>query len=360
MVYWSHLTLLLAVASCSASTVPRYGLDNTKHKAEERLEVSKVRPFEFDSHTPLRPLEINLQAIADSYLGKDFSLSYFQKNIRVAEETAEIDPVTQVAANLGLSTLVNAVKAVGLKEFLESEGPFTLFGPTNEAFLGLPDYVKVELRNLTLLDGVLAYHVLSGNVMSKQLSNELQVTTVEGSKLRFNIYTVEMTQVATAQCQPIDLHRVDQEASNGVVHVLRGVMIPPGGNLVFVLDNIDLFSTLVDAVREAGLVEALSGPGPFTVFAPTNTAFSKLTPDERKKVVNNLEKVLKYHVVSGTFCSIGVINGNVKTLEGQNVRIDRTSRGTILVNNAKVIAADASVTNGVVHAIDAVLLPADL
>ena len=91
---------------------------------------------------------------------------------------------------------------------------------------------------------------------------------------------------ATAQCAPIDLAKVDKEASNGVIHVLNSVMIPPEGNIVKALSGRDNFKQLVKAVTDAKLVDTLNGDGPFTVFAPTDEAFAKI---EKKK----LEELLK-------------------------------------------------------------------
>ena len=92
---------------------------------------------------------------------------------------------------------------------------------------------------------------------------------------------------ATAQCAPIDLGRVDKMASNGIIHVLNAVMIPPAGNIVSTLAACPVFKTLVEAVKVAGLVDTLSSPGPFTLFAPTDKAFDKLPPGTLEKLLKN-------------------------------------------------------------------------
>ena len=92
---------------------------------------------------------------------------------------------------------------------------------------------------------------------------------------------------ATAQCAPIDLGRVDQMASNGILHVLNAVMIPPAGTIVSTLAACPVFKTLVEAVKVAGLVETLSSPGPFTVFAPSEKAFEKLPRGTIEKLLRN-------------------------------------------------------------------------
>ncbi|RUS85629.1 hypothetical protein EGW08_006641, partial [Elysia chlorotica] len=123
----------------------------------------------------------------------------FHESILQAERLAA-DPIPKVAQDLGLTDLVSSVVKAGLAPTLESAGPFTVFGPTNDAFFKLPEWVKKEVANVTVLAEVLKFHVLSGKVESKSLKNELEVATVEGSKLRINLYTKDSKTVATAQC----------------------------------------------------------------------------------------------------------------------------------------------------------------
>ncbi|CAL1528801.1 unnamed protein product [Lymnaea stagnalis] len=271
--------------------------------------------------------------------------------------------IPELLKQLGLDTLYSLVNKAGLTATLSGTGPFTLFAPTNDALSNLPAWVKKAVSNVTILADVLEYHVLAGSVKSSALANELLVDTVlPGKKLRINLYDKQGTTVATAQCAPIDLSRVDQAATNGIVHVLNGVMLPPAGNIVQVLVECPKFTTLVTAVKAAGLVNALSSDGPFTLFAPTDKAFKKLPPqvlDNLLKNVTALTRVLEYHVVAGTFCSAGLFNSDVPTLAKDTVKIE-INGGKVTVNNARVLVADGSVTNGVVHAIDQVLLPPNL
>jgi uncharacterized surface protein with fasciclin (FAS1) repeats len=120
----------------------------------------------------------------------------------------------------------------------------------------------------------------------------------------------------------------------------------------------DSFKTLVAAVQAAGLVEALKGPGPFTVFAPTDGAFAKLPPGTIATLVQNppqLARILTYHVVAGRLLKSDLEGcGSVTSLEGAEIRID-TSHG-FEVKNATVVAADIEADNGVIHVIDNVLL----
>ena len=118
------------------------------------------------------------------------------------------------------------------------------------------------------------------------------------------------------------------------------------------------FTTLVTAVKAAGLVDTLKGPGPFTVFAPTDAAFAKVpkaTLDALLADKAALAKVLTYHVVPGKVMAADVKAGMVKTVQGQELTLK--TDGGVMVNNAKVVAADVAASNGVIHAIDTVLMP---
>ena len=132
------------------------------------------------------------------------------------------------------------------------------------------------------------------------------------------------------------------------------------GTIVDVAVAAGNFTTLVAAVTAADLVETLSGTGPFTVFAPTDEAFAALPAGvldalllpENKAL---LAQILTYHVVSGMVMAADVTDGEVATVEGQNVKL--STMGGVMVNQATVVAADVMASNGVIHAIDAVILP---
>jgi uncharacterized surface protein with fasciclin (FAS1) repeats len=118
------------------------------------------------------------------------------------------------------------------------------------------------------------------------------------------------------------------------------------------------FKTLVAAVQAAGLVETLKGPGPFTVFAPTDAAFAKIPKDKLDALLKDkaaLAKVLTYHVVAGKVMAKDVKPGMVKTVQGSDITLATT--GGVTVNGAKVVAADVAADNGVIHAIDTVIMP---
>lgn len=135
------------------------------------------------------------------------------------------------------------------------------------------------------------------------------------------------------------------------------------GTVVDVASSTEGFATLVAAVGAAELVETLNGEGPFTVFAPTDEAFAALPagvldalllPENKATLV----KILTYHVVSGMVMAADVTDGDVATVEGQTIKLS-TADG-VTVNGAKVVIADVMASNGVIHAIDAVILPPDV
>jgi uncharacterized surface protein with fasciclin (FAS1) repeats len=119
------------------------------------------------------------------------------------------------------------------------------------------------------------------------------------------------------------------------------------------------FNTLVKAVQAAGLVDTLKGPGPFTVFAPTDAAFAKLPAGTLESLLADQQKlaqVLTYHVVPGKVVAADVKPGAVKTVQGQSLNVT-TNMGAVMVDNARVTKTDIIASNGVIHVIDTVVLP---
>merc|ERR1711862_631571 len=190
-----------------------------------------------------------------------------------------------------LSTLVAAVVAGDLADTLSSTGPFTVFAPTNEAFAALPAGVLTKLmkpENKKELVDILTYHVLPEEVLSKQLKPFQAVKTVEGK--HGTIVQERGDKVRVGESWEFkDLKNVvkaDNLASNGVVHIIDGVLIPsaettmlaptPKPNIVKLAESVKDLSTLVAAVVAGDLADTLTSPGPFTVFAPTNEAFAAL------------------------------------------------------------------------------------
>ena len=313
-----------------------------------------------------------LGAISRTLTVNSYEKASFLDEILAEDVDNNKDIVALAAGDADLSTLVAAVKDAGLVSALEGKGPFTVFAPTNEAFAKLPAATLKELlqpQNVGKLKAILTYHVVAGSVHAKDLRNGEMVTTLEGQKLRVTINRggvfIDGAKVTTA----------DVDASNGVVHVIDSVLLPPKKAasledfmapekkdiVALAAGDADL-STLVAAVKDAGLVSALEGKGPFTVFAPTNEAFAKLPAATLKELlqpqnVGKLKAILTYHVVAGSVHAKDLRNGEmVTTLEGQKLRVT-INRGGVFIDGAKVTTADVDASNGVVHVIDSVLLP---
>merc|ERR1712156_456675 len=215
-----------------------------------------------------------------------------------------------------LSTLVAAVVAGDLAETLSSPGPFTVFAPTNEAFGALPEGTLDTLlkpENKDQLVDILTYHVLPAQVLSTDLKFFQRVNTVEGKPV--HVYKTRKGVYVSPDGKDFKtVVGADNMASNGVAHTIDGVLLPPAGlaadepNIVELAQSVDDLSTLVAAVVAGDLVETLSPPGPFTVFAPTNEAFAALPEGTLETLLkpenkDQLVDILTFHVLSGEVLS---------------------------------------------------------
>jgi len=287
-----------------------------------------------------------------------------------AGEMADIVDTAVAAGNF--TTLVAAVQAAGLVDTLKGEGPFTVFAPTDDAFAALPaGTVEALLEDPQgQLTQILLYHVVSGKVMSTDLSDGMAADTVQGSPITFSIAD------GKAMVNEATIVTADIETSNGVIHVIDAVILPPAeeaaaesaeaaaapvGNIAEVATAAGNFSTLLAAVEAAGLVDELTSEGPFTVFAPTDEAFAALPEGTVESLLADpegaLRDILLYHVVAGKVMSSDLSDGmTAATLQGASVTFV-VADGAVKVDAANVIAADVEASNGVIHVIDAVILP---
>jgi len=266
------------------------------------------------------------------------------------------------------TTLVKAVQAAGLVETLKSEGPFTVFAPTDEAFAKLPKETLESLlkpENKDQLIKVLTYHVVAGKVLAADVIGLSEAQTVAGEPIAIK---VEGDKVFINDAQVI---LTDIEASNGVIHVIDAVILPPSMMAEAKKDIVDIavedgrFTTLVAAVQAAGLVETLKSEGPFTVFAPTDEAFAKLPEGTLEALLKpenkqQLTDILLYHVLPGKVMASEVKDGLIAdTALGTSVFF-KVDMGKAYINEAQIIITDIEASNGVIHVIDAVILPKDI
>lgn len=269
------------------------------------------------------------------------------------------------ASDERFSTLVAAVTKAGLVETLSGPGPFTVFAPTNDAFAALLADLGItaeELLESPDLGSILTYHVIADKVTAADVVKLDKATTVNGKDI-----TIEVKDGNVILNGSIKVIITDIMASNGVIHVIDGVLLPPADpeplpSIVEIATSNPDFSTLVAALQAANLVEALSGEGPFTVFAPTNAAFEKLAASLHLEVADllelpNLSDILLYHVASGSVKAEQAVElGTIETLQGASVEASARD-GNVFINDSQVISADVEASNGVIHVIDTVLSP---
>ena len=269
--------------------------------------------------------------------------------------------IVETAQEAGsFNILIQAASRAGLANFLSSEQEITVFAPTDQAFATLLN--ELELSSLddidnTTLASILKYHVIDGEVYSNSLSNGTANTINNDGPGSKNLSVlVDITDGVSINSSKVTA--ADVSASNGVIHVIDRVLMPP--TVVDIAVTAD-FSSLVAAVAKAELVETLSGDGPFTVFAPTNEAFDMLFQqlgvsglDEVS--VEDLTSILTYHVVAANVQSGDISPGEVETVNGKS--IDISTDGGVMINGmSNVVSADIQGVNGVVHVIDKVLVP---
>jgi uncharacterized surface protein with fasciclin (FAS1) repeats len=236
----------------------------------------------------------------------------------------------------------------------------TVFAPTDAAFAALPmGTIEALLADPTgLLTQILLYHVVGASALSTDLSNGQTITTLNGEDV---VVTINANGVFINDAQVIV---ADVMADNGVVHVIDAVLLPPAAPTNTILDivvNSADHNTLEAAVLAAGLQGALAGPGPLTVFAPTDAAFAALPAGTIDALLADptglLTDILLYHAVAGVALSTDLTDGMmVTTLEGTDIIVTINANG-VFINDAQVIVADIMADNGVVHVIDAVLVP---
>lgn len=271
--------------------------------------------------------------------------------------------VETATATESLSTLVSALQAGELVETLNDEGPFTVFAPTNDAFAALPEGTLDNLlkpENKEQLQAILKYHVVAGNISSSALSNGQKAATVQGEEITVDLSDGVKINGATVTS-------ADISTANGTVHLIDQVILPPSmtaeepKTIVDLAVGTESLSTLVAAVQAGGLVETLSGEGPFTVFAPTDEAFAALPeglldnllkPENKDKLVS----ILTYHVLGAKVMSTQLSDGQkAATVQGEEITVDLSDG--VKISGATVVAPDVEASNGVVHVINQVILP---
>lgn len=283
--------------------------------------------------------------------------------------TSDQNIVEIVVADNNFSLLEAAVKHADLVTTLSGAGPFTVFAPTNEAFTaaGLDTEAKINALPKETLRNILLYHVAGSSIAA--LGIPTASNTAIKSAANIDLYVTKNNNGVFINGATVT--QADVMATNGIIHVINKVLMPPSGNIVEVAQGNPNFSFLVAAVLRASqgqtnVANVLSGDGPFTVFAPTNQAFMDAGFANVAAIQAadpaTLTSILTYHVIAGRIFSTDLVdNSTPPTVNGANVTI--TLNGGAKVKGAKntsasnISPADLVTTNGVIHVIDQVLLP---
>lgn len=278
--------------------------------------------------------------------------------------------IVQIAqTDARFSILAEAVVAADLADELSAPGPLTVFAPTNDAFAALLTELGLSkaqlLADKPLLTAVLQYHVLAGKVAKADVPLGAAITPLAGGIFKIDSVGADLV-ITDGRNRTSTIVLTDIPAANGVIHAIDKVILPADKNIVETAIATPAFSTLVDAVVAAGLADTLSGPGPFTVFAPTNDAFAALltelgiTRDELLSDTALLTQVLTYHVVPARVLKAAVpIDTDIATVQGDTFRVGATLAITDQRSRtSNITATDVLASNGVIHVIDKVILPA--
>jgi uncharacterized surface protein with fasciclin (FAS1) repeats len=267
-----------------------------------------------------------------------------------------------------LSLLLEAVRAAGLESTLSGAGPFTLFAPTNAAFAALLTELGTTKTALfadtATLTAVLTTHVLGSEVRSADVPVGRPVTTLQGGIVK-PVAIAGGLGLVDGRNRSANIVAADIRCSNGVIHKLDRVLLPANQTVVETAIATPGFGILVEAVVAAGLVDALSAAGPFTVFAPTDEAFAALLGElgvSKEALLADtalLSAVLTYHVLPARVLAAEVpVGADITTLQGDTFRVDA---GLVITDardrTARILATDVLASNGVIHVIDRVILP---
>jgi uncharacterized surface protein with fasciclin (FAS1) repeats len=285
-------------------------------------------------------------------------------------ETPPTQNVVQLAqGNPDLSILVEAVVAADLAGTLSAPGPYTVFAPTNAAFAALLTELGVTkaqlLADKPLLTAVLQYHVLGARVAKAQIPLGKAITPLAGGFFKIDQSGADFI-ITDGRNRTSKITATDIAASNALVHVVDKVILPANKNIVQTAQSLPDFSILVEAVVAADLAATLSGSGPFTVFAPTNAAFAALLTElgvSKAALLANkplLTAVLTYHVLGARVLKADVVPGaQPNTVQGENFSISAALAITDKrARTSNIVATDVLTSNGVIHVIDRVILPA--
>ncbi|WP_372794017.1 fasciclin domain-containing protein [Pontiella sp.] len=328
-----------------------YALNNASEDALIRLDAS------FNASDQGQPEDTVVETTAAEFIDSLMTYKRYRwltyAPVYVSYE--KLPSIVEIAVSDGRFTnLTAAVIQEGLAGVLSEPGDFTVFAPTDDAFemLGLTGDDLLAVPNLK---EILLYHVLPTALDGEAVAAAVTLETLLGKDLE--VYVEDGTNLFINSAKVII---ADIEASNGIIHVIDAVLLPPTlPNIPETAAAAGIFTNLLAALQAAGLDTVLTNKGPFTVFAPTDEAFAALglTGDDLL-AVTNLADILLYHVVDGRLkADDAAAAEKLTTLLGEDVKVS-VNDDTIFINDARVILADVAAENGIIHVIDMVLIPA--
>uniref|UniRef100_A0AAQ6A9M2 Periostin, osteoblast specific factor a n=1 Tax=Amphiprion ocellaris TaxID=80972 RepID=A0AAQ6A9M2_AMPOC len=273
-----------------------------------------------------------------------------------------VAPIDHVYGTLGLvkATTTQQYSDISkLREEIEGKGSFTMFAPSNDAWDQLEDHVRAALvSNVNIeLYNALHFHMVNRRLLTKDLKNGMSLTSMYNDLgLYINHYS---NGVVTVNCARI-IHG-NQVATNGVVHVIDRVISAVGNTIKDILDVNEDLSSFSAAAIASEIMDKLDKPGQFTLFAPTNEAFDKLSPGYLERIMGDktiIAALVNYHLLNSVQCAEAIMAGSVyETAEGSTIEIG-CDGDTLTVNGIKmVLKKDIVASNGVIHLIDQVLIP---
>ncbi|SIS60629.1 transforming growth factor-beta-induced protein [Belliella pelovolcani] len=267
--------------------------------------------------------------------------------------------LVETADREGLSLFVEAVNRAGLRQALSEQGPFTIFAPSDEAFiaalqnLGFSSLAAIPPDNLA---GILAYHVIPGRNISSLLNTGEVDTFLENA-----VINIEKSGSRILLNDSIQVIQRDREALNGVIHIIDQLMLPPSNTILDVVER-NNFTTFLNAVNAADLTDLFNNTGPYTTFVPTNAAFTRYLNDQGLSTsellsADSLPAILRGHAIDGVIPAAAFESAGLPTLTGQPIFISIAPNGAIWVNGtARVTGTNLQADNGIVHVIDNVIV----
>uniref|UniRef100_UPI00398F21C0 transforming growth factor-beta-induced protein ig-h3 isoform X2 n=1 Tax=Pristiophorus japonicus TaxID=55135 RepID=UPI00398F21C0 len=285
-----------------------------------------------------------------------YSKVYGEKGCPVA---LPINNIYNTLGTVGSSTTQLYSDRAILRPEIEGPGSFTIFAPSNEAWAALPAEIidaLVSNVNIELLNA-LHYHMVDRRILTDELKHGV---TLPSMYQDLNIYVHHYSNgIVTVNCARI--MKADQLATNGVVHVIDRVITAFTNTIQDTLEVDDTFQQLRAAVAAAGLEDMLSREGEYTLFAPTDEAFSKIPLATLNRILGDpeaLKSLLNYHILKKVQCAEAIISGApMETLEGSSLEVGCDSNGLTLNGKTIITNKDILTTNGVIHMIDELLIP---